>query len=146
MSDPKMERKLKRVILLRGIEAVACVFVALCAMLYAQSLNIRFEIPIEKVKTIEATGKYKTLESYIVIVRDGRDLKYGEEELKIDLPEKLLDRYMLIVAYNYEVKKAFGGFTTGRDEIDVKRMKYVKSEASRNKIYVYKLKRGIYYR
>jgi hypothetical protein len=105
-----------------------------------------YDIPFDKVITINATGKYKALKGCIVIIRDVNDLRQEEKELKVNLPDELIGRNILIVSYNYDIDKVKGGFTTGRDEIDVQRMEFKRTSTRTDVINVYKIKRSLYYR
>lgn len=137
-------RTLRNRMFILGLALLACMFVALNMMLYAQKRFESFDVKYKLIETISGVGKYKELKSYILVVRNREEEKEAEKELKINIPDRLIKNNMLIITYNYEIKSVKGGFSTGRDEIDVDRM--VRKKTHDGKIRLYKIKKSIYYR
>ncbi len=137
-------RTLRNRMFILGLTLLACMFIALNMMLYAQKRFESFDVKCELIETISGAGKYKALKSYILVVRNSEEEKEAEKELKINIQDGLTDGNMLIITYNYEIKRVRGGFSTGRDEIDVVRM--IRTKTRDEKIRMYKIRKSIYYR
>lgn len=142
------ERRIKTALTFRAIESVAIVLAAMAVMICLQSMKIKYDVPFEKAETIGVGEKYSAAKGFIIIIRDTEELRRQEKTLGVDLPEGLLKDYILVAAYNYKINRITGGFTKGRDEIDVMRMKYRRLTGGdgTDAISVYKIKRSLFYR